>query len=169
MFYLWYALLEDLYSYDGFATIYFGSIISLTFYLFVLLADYIHMVAEIKKQAGIWSVPDFNQWFRFLVFTKIMLSFSILKFLNTSDSLFLNSWRLEPLDQCNDERCHLLPPLPRTTKLWPVQACSQLDNVPSAPLLHGRLCATHLVWLAAVPCAHRPWANWKGIRLSPSP
>lgn len=44
-----YALSEDLYSYDGFATIYFCSIISLTFYLFVLLADYIHMAAEIKK------------------------------------------------------------------------------------------------------------------------
>jgi hypothetical protein len=46
-------LSEDLYSYDGFATIYFCSIISLSFYLFVLLADYIHMAAEIKKQAGI--------------------------------------------------------------------------------------------------------------------
>jgi hypothetical protein len=43
-----YALSEDLYSYDGFATIYFCSIISLSFYLFVLLEDYIHMAAEIK-------------------------------------------------------------------------------------------------------------------------
>jgi hypothetical protein len=43
-------LSEDLYSYDGFATIYFCSIISLSFYLFVLLADYIHMAAEIKNK-----------------------------------------------------------------------------------------------------------------------
>merc|ERR1711959_735879 len=54
--------------------------------------------------------------------------------------------------------------LPGPAQLRPPQARRQHDPLPAPPLLHDRLLAAHVAWLAAVPCAHRPRAHPADVR-----
>jgi len=72
---------------------------------------------------------------------------------------YVASWWPEPSHLCNHEWCYLLLAVPRPAELWPPEACSQLDTLPSPPFLHGWLCTTDIKGIPAVPCPHRPRAD----------
>merc|ERR1712224_1047133 len=56
----------------------------------------------------------------------------------------------QPSRQCRHERRHHLHPIPRPAELRPAEDRGQPDPVPAAALLHGRLRAAHVAWVAAV-------------------
>ncbi len=62
----------------------------------------------------------------------------------------LFSWGLEPSHQCNDERCDLLPSIPRSAELRSSKACCESDSFPTAALFHGGVCTADIEGFTAV-------------------
>lgn len=79
-----------------------------------------------------------------------------LTYLISTDSC---SRRSEPPDIHNDERRHLLPPLPGAAELRPPEAGGEPDPVPAAALLHGGVRPPDVARVAAVPSPNDPGAD----------
>lgn len=76
-------------------------------------------------------------------------------FQTSNQSVILCSWRPEPLNICHHEWCHLLSSLPWTAQLRPSEIGSQSYTIPTASLLYGWFCPTHISWITAIPCPYR--------------
>ena len=69
-----------------------------------------------------------------------------------TDFVDFGSWRFEPSDIGDHERSDVLPAVSRAVELRSAEAGGELDSVSAAALLHDRVRAADVTWVAAVPC-----------------
>merc|ERR1712232_480694 len=73
-------------------------------------------------------------------------------------------WRSQPFGECSDEWCDVLSSLPWSIELRSQENCGEFDSISTLALLHDRLCASHISWIAAISGADGPRADAADVR-----